>query len=52
MRLGSGAVRVSAKVKRALRRGRSRKLALRVKQTPVAGPETSTRATFKVKGRR
>jgi hypothetical protein len=49
--LREGAVKVSKTTRRLLRRGRTRKFHVKVKQEPVSGAATSTRGTFKVKGR-
>jgi hypothetical protein len=51
LRLRSGAVRVSDRSQQLLERGRSRRFSVKVKQTPVSGKATSTRATFRAKGR-
>jgi hypothetical protein len=51
LRLRSGAVRVSDRSQDLLERGRSRTFSVKVKQTPVSGKATSTRATFRAKGR-
>ena len=51
IRLRNGAVRVSSKSKRSLRRGRSRGFSVKVKDTPVSGKAVSTRTKFRVKGR-
>jgi hypothetical protein len=51
IRLSRGAVRVSDRSKDLLRRGKSRTFKVKAKQTPVSGSATSTRASFKVKGR-
>ena len=46
-----GAIRVSPRSQILLERGRSRRFSIKVKQTPVSGKATSTRATFRAKGR-
>ena len=46
-----GAVRVSDRSQILLERGRSRTFSVKVKQTPVSGQATSTRATFRAKGK-
>jgi hypothetical protein len=51
IRLGNGAVRVGKRSKRVLRRGKSKRFTVKVSQTPVSGKETTTKATFRVKGR-
>jgi hypothetical protein len=51
LRLGNGAVRVSDRSQQLLERGRSRKFSVKAKQTPVSGKPTSTRASFRAKGR-
>ncbi len=51
LRLRNGAVRVSDRSQQLLERGRSRKFNVKVKQTPVSGKATSTRATFSAKGK-
>jgi hypothetical protein len=51
IRLSRGAVRVSDRSKDLLRRGKSRTFKVKAKQIPVSGSATSTRASFKVKGR-
>jgi hypothetical protein len=52
IRLSKGAVELSARSRRLLARGRSRKLRVKAKQTPVTGSATSTRAGFKAKASR
>jgi hypothetical protein len=52
IRLRRQAVQVSARSRDLLERGRSRKFAAKVKQTPVSGAATSTRGTFRARGRR
>ncbi len=47
-----GAIRVSPRSQILLERGRSRRFSIKVKETPVSGKATSTRATFRAKGRR
>ncbi len=49
--LAKGAVRVSKRSRNLLDRGRTRRFSAKVKQTPVAGPATSTRGRFTAKGR-
>ena len=51
LRLRSGAIRVSERSRNLLRRGRSRRFSAKVKQTPVSGQATSTRARFTAKGK-
>jgi len=51
IRLPRGAVRVSDRSKDLLRRGKSRTFKVKAKQTPVSGSATSTKTSFKVKGR-
>jgi hypothetical protein len=50
--LRRGAVRVSDRSQDLLRRGRTRTFRAKVKQTPVSGPATSTKASFRARGRR
>ena len=50
--LHDGAVRVSDRSQELLERGRSRKFSAKVKQTPVSGKATSTRAKFTAKSNR
>jgi hypothetical protein len=52
IRLRQGAVQISKRSRDLLRRGRSRDFTVRVTQTPVSGPATSTKSTFTAKGRR
>jgi hypothetical protein len=47
-----GAIRVSDRSQTLLERGQSRKFSVKVKQTPVTGSATSTRGTFRAKGRK
>jgi hypothetical protein len=51
LRLRGGAVKVSKHSRGALRKGRSRTFRVKVKQTPVSGAATSTRSSFRVKGK-
>jgi hypothetical protein len=51
IRLRRGAVRVSDRSRSLLRRGRSRTFRAKVKQTPVSGAATSTRGSFRARGR-
>jgi hypothetical protein len=51
IRLSRGAVRVSDRSQDLLRRGKSRTFKVKSKQTPISGSATSTKASFKVKGR-
>jgi hypothetical protein len=46
-----GAIRVSDRSQDLLNRGRSRQFSVKVKQTPVSGSATSTRARFRARGR-
>jgi hypothetical protein len=46
-----GAIRVSDRSQTLLERGRSRTFSTKVKQTPVSGAATSTRATFRAPGK-
>jgi len=50
--LRRGAVRVSQRSRNLLRRGRTRTFRAKVRQTPVAGEATSTRASFRARGSR
>jgi len=50
VRLRRGAVKVKSSVKRTLRRGKTKRLSIKVTPTPVTGAGTSTTAKFKVKG--
>ena len=50
--LRRGAVRVSQRSRNVLRRGRSRTFRAKVRQTPVTGSATSTRASFRARGSR
>jgi hypothetical protein len=52
IRLRSGAVHVSHRSRSALKHGKSRRFSAKVKQTPVSGAATSTRATFRAKAKR
>jgi hypothetical protein len=52
LKLRKGAIRLSKKTRKVLRRGRSRRFKVRVKVTPVTGQATSTRSSFKVKGKK
>ena len=49
LRLRDGAIRVSDRSLSLLKRGRSRRFNVAVKQTPVTGVETKTKATFSAK---
>ncbi len=51
IRLRNRAIRVGKRSKSALRRGKSKRFTVKVSQTPVSGKETTTKATFRVKGR-
>jgi hypothetical protein len=51
LRLRRGALKVSQRSQDLLERGRSRTFKVKAKQTPVSGSATSTRASFRVKGR-
>jgi hypothetical protein len=51
LRLRNGAIRVSARSKQLLRKGRSRRFSVKVTQTPVSGTATSTRSNFSAKRR-
>jgi hypothetical protein len=51
IRLRSGAVRVSDRSRSLLRRGRTRTFRAKVKQAPVSGKATSTKGSFKARGR-
>jgi hypothetical protein len=50
IRLRRGAVRVSARSRSALKRGRSRGFSIKVSPTPVSGKGTSTKTKFRVRG--
>jgi len=50
--LRRGAVRVSQRSRNLLRRGRTRTFRAKVRQTPVSGATTSTRASFRARGSR
>jgi hypothetical protein len=52
VKLRKGAIRVSKKSRKSLRRGRSRNFKVRVRQTPISGQKTSTLSKFKVKGKK
>ena len=52
VRLRRGAVRVSQRSRNLLRRGRTRTFRAKVRQTPVSGATTSTRASFRARGSR
>jgi hypothetical protein len=52
VRLSRGAVKVSSKSRKALRKGRTRGFSVKVTPTPVTGKGTSTKTKFRVKGRR
>ncbi len=52
IRLRNGAVRVGKRSKRVLRHGQSRRFTVKVSQTSVSGQATTTRAKFRVRGRR
>jgi hypothetical protein len=52
IRLRRGAVKVSNRSRDLLRRGRSRTFRAKVKQTPVSGSATSTKGSFRARGRR
>ncbi len=51
LRIRNGAIRVSARSKHLLRRGKSRNFSVKVTQTPVSGAATSTRTKFRAKRR-
>jgi hypothetical protein len=51
LRIRKGAIRVSARSKHLLRRGRTRTFSVKVTQTPVSGTATSTRTKFRAKRR-
>jgi hypothetical protein len=51
IRLRRGAVRVSARSQNLLERGRSRTFRAKVRQTPVSGLATSTKGSFRARGR-
>jgi hypothetical protein len=51
IRLRSGAVRVSDRSRSLLQRGRTRTFRAKVKQAPVSGTATSTKGSFKARGR-
>jgi hypothetical protein len=50
--LRRGAVQVSKRSRDLLRRGRTRTFRAKVKQTPVSGTATSTKASFRARGKR
>jgi hypothetical protein len=52
LRLSKGAVRVSGKTRRSLKRGGTKRFSAKVIPTPVTGDGTSTTAKFKVKGKK
>ena len=52
LRLSKGAVRVSGKTRRSLKRGGTKRFSAKVIPTPVTGEGTSTTAKFKVKGKK
>ena len=52
VRLRRGAVRVSERSRSLLRRGRTRTFSAKVTPTPVSGAGTSTKASFRARGRR
>ena len=52
IRLSKGAVKLSARSRQLLDRGRSRRVRVKAKQTPVSGAATSTRARFTAKATR
>jgi hypothetical protein len=52
LRLRRGAIRVSARSRQLLRRGKRRNFSVKVTQTPVSGAATSTRTNFRAKGKR
>jgi hypothetical protein len=52
VKLGKGAIRVSNRSRAALRRGKSRRFRVRVRQTLVSGVKASTHSKFKVKGKK
>jgi hypothetical protein len=52
VRLRRGAVRVSDRSRSLLRRGRTRTFSAKVAPTPVSGAGTSTKASFRARGRR
>jgi hypothetical protein len=49
IKLRKGAVRVSSRTRRSLRKGRRRGFSVKVTPTPVTGKGTSTKTKFKVK---
>jgi hypothetical protein len=51
IRLRGGAMRVSEKARRSLRRGKRKRFSINVSPTPVSGNGTSTRSTFVVRGK-
>jgi hypothetical protein len=52
VRLRRGAVNAKSSVKKSLRRGKSRRLSVKVTPTPVTGAGTSTTTKFRVKGKK
>jgi hypothetical protein len=52
IRLTKGAVKVRKDARKRLRRGRSARFRVKVQQTPVTGRATTTKASFRGKGRR
>jgi hypothetical protein len=52
IRLRSGAVRISKKARKSLRRGKRKRFSVKVSPTPVSGQGTSTRSRFVVRGKR
>ena len=50
--LRRGAVRVSQRSRNLLERGRTRTFRAKVRQTPVSGAATSTKASFRARGSR
>jgi hypothetical protein len=51
-RLRNGAVRVGRRSKSVLRRGKSKGFTVKVSPTSASGPQTATKAKFRVRGRR
>jgi hypothetical protein len=52
IRLRNGAVRVARRSKSVLRRGKSKRFTVKVRQIPVSGKDATTKAKFRVRGRR
>jgi hypothetical protein len=52
IKLRKGAVRLSKRTLKTLRRGKSRNFKVRVRQTPLTGQKTSTLSKFKAKGKK